>query len=236
MSSPCANARPDPVDTLGPQPAVALEPIEERLRDLEQLSGDRSTLRIVEDRRVPPLELPGVEEERPVDVPPKLGDRRSHEPRAGERRCHELLGVPHDAGASLAGSADRKQRLAARARRGGRGACSWSTRLERSSSSRRVGSSSWPTTPATREASSTWIVGLVYSGATRTAVCWREVVAPPTSSGSSIPRRSISLATMTISSSDGVISPERPTTSQSCSSAASRIRSAETMTPRSITS
>ena len=57
----------------------------------------------------------------------------------------------------------------------------------------------------------------------RTAVCCFEVVAPPMSSGSSIPRRSISLATETISSSDGVMRPERPTMSQSSSIATSRI-------------
>ena len=51
-----------------------------------------------------------------------------------------------------------------------------------------------------------------------------------------MPRRSISLATTTISSSEGVISPESPTTSQSCSTAVSRIASAGTITPRSMTS
>ena len=37
-------------------------------------------------------------------------------------------------------------------------------------------------------------------------MCWREVVAPPINSGSG-PRRSISFATCTISSSEGVIRP-----------------------------
>src|SRR5205823_4046186 len=64
----------------------------------------------------------------------------------------------------------------------------------------------------------------------------RDVVAPPISSGSSIPRRSISRATSTIWSSDGVISPDRPTTSAPSSTAVSRTRSAGTMTPRSTTS
>ena len=50
----------------------------------------------------------------------------------------------------------------------------------------------------------------------------------------SSPRRSISSATWTISSSDGVISPESPTRSQFSSTAVSRIRSLGTMTPRSI--
>ena len=47
----------------------------------------------------------------------------------------------------------------------------------------------------------------------RTAVCWREVVAPPISSGVVMPRRCISPATFTISSSDGVIRPDSPTMS-----------------------
>ena len=50
------------------------------------------------------------------------------------------------------------------------------------------------------------------------------------------PRRSISRATNTISSSDGVISPDRPMMSTFCSIAVSRIFAAGTITPRSITS
>ncbi len=56
------------------------------------------------------------------------------------------------------------------------------------------------------------------------------------SSGNDIPRRCISLATDTISSSDGVISPDSPTTSAPSASAVSRIFAAGTITPRSITS
>jgi len=63
-----------------------------------------------------------------------------------------------------------------------------------------------------------------------------DVVAPPISSGRSSPRRSISRATLTISSSDGVISPESPTTFASSARAVSRIVSAGTITPRSSTS
>ena len=50
------------------------------------------------------------------------------------------------------------------------------------------------------------------------------------------PSRSISLATRTISSSDGVIRPDRPMMSTSRSLAVSRIVWAGTITPRSITS
>ncbi len=80
------------------------------------------------------------------------------------------------------------------------------------------------------------MTGCEYCGAMRTAVCWRDVVAPPMSSGSDRPRRSISCATSTMWSSEGVMSPDRPTTSAPCSSAVSRIASPGTMTPRSITS
>ncbi len=65
----------------------------------------------------------------------------------------------------------------------------------------------------------------------RTAVCWREVVAPPMSSGSFSPRRCISVATLTISSSDGVIRPDRPTASAPSATAVSRMVAAGTMTP-----
>jgi hypothetical protein len=51
------------------------------------------------------------------------------------------------------------------------------------------------------------------SGAIFTAVCIREVVAPPISSGTSKSCLFISFATCTISSSEGVISPLRPMTS-----------------------
>ena len=52
---------------------------------------------------------------------------------------------------------------------------------------------------------------LAVAGAIRTAVCCRDVVAPPISSGRSSSRRCISFATWTISSSEGVMSPEQPT-------------------------
>ncbi len=50
------------------------------------------------------------------------------------------------------------------------------------------------------------------------------------------PSRSISLAKCAISSSEGVMRPDRPTMSAFSFRAASRMRSAGTMTPRSITS
>ncbi len=82
----------------------------------------------------------------------------------------------------------------------------------------------------------TQITGPLYFGVTLTAVCAREVVAPPMSNGISNPCRSISLAKLTISSSDGVIRPDRPIRSAPTSVALSRIFWAGTITPRSITS
>ena len=73
-----------------------------------------------------------------------------------------------------------------------------------------VGLSRLDTTSTARDASSTCTTGWLNSGAIFTDVCWRLVVAPPISSGIVKPRRSISRATNTISSSDGVIRPLRP--------------------------
>ena len=89
-----------------------------------------------------------------------------------------------------------------------------------------------------RDASSTWITGCaseVYCGAIFTAVCMRLVVAPPMSSGTLMPCLPSSRAKCTISSSEGVMSPERPITSTRCSRAAARIVSALHITPMSIT-
>jgi hypothetical protein len=69
-------------------------------------------------------------------------------------------------------------------------------------------------------------------GAILTAVCTLEVVAPPINSGMRIPWRCISEATKAISSSEGVMSPERPTRSTPSSFARSRIVAAGTITPR----
>ena len=68
------------------------------------------------------------------------------------------------------------------------------------------------------------------------AVWARLVVAPPISRGRVNPSRSISRATCTISSSDGVMRPLKPMISTFCSRAVARILSAGTITPRSMTS
>ncbi|MNH44298.1 hypothetical protein D3C81_1100420 [compost metagenome] len=77
---------------------------------------------------------------------------------------------------------------------------------------------------------------LLYLGSIFTAVCALEVVAPPIISGRWKSWRCISRATWTISSSDGVIRPDRPMMSHFCSRAVCRIFSAGTITPRSTMS
>ena len=172
---------------------------------------------MIENRREPPLQLPRGEEERPVDERHEIGERHILERATPDERGHrQRRGCPVDpqpvpqrrarraaAARSFAGRVPLAQLLLQRSRFAWTNAgCS-------------VSLSSFDTTSTTRDASSTWTVALLYSGAIFTAVCWRLVVAPPMSSGRLSCRRSISLATNTISSSDGVMSPLRPTMSAS---------------------
>ena len=56
------------------EPALGDDPAEHRPRVLEELPRRRALRRVVEDRRIAPLELPGLEERRPVDVARELGE------------------------------------------------------------------------------------------------------------------------------------------------------------------
>lgn len=100
----------------------------------------------------------------------------------------------------------------------------------------RVSDSSADAVGTEREASFTHTTGPWYFEVTRTAVCALDVVAPPSNSGMSNPCRSISCATPTISSSEGVIRPDRPMMSAFSAFAVSRILAVGTITPRSTTS
>ena len=161
-----------------------------------------------EDRRKAPLQLPRGEEKRPVDERHELGQRHlvEHAP-ADEGRLGQRLVRPVDPQAVLR-RAPRRARAAVRgarcaARATDPGARGWRARTRAAASSL----SRLETTSTTRDASSTWTVVWPYSGATFTAVCCLLVVAPPMRSGRRMCRRSISLATNTISSSDGVMRP-----------------------------
>ena len=93
-----------------------------------------------------------------------------------------------------------------------------------------------PATPTARDASNTWMTGPEYTGSIRNAVWVFDVVAPPIISGIDMPAFSISSATVTISSSEGVMRPESPIMSASCSTAACNIVGQGTITPRSTIS
>ena len=66
--------RPEAVDAARLQRSVGGDLVEQLVRGLEEVARDLALLRVVEDRRVAALELPGVEEERPVDVVAQHGD------------------------------------------------------------------------------------------------------------------------------------------------------------------
>ena len=76
---------------------------------------------------------------------------------------------------------------------------------------------------------------LGYSGAIFTAVWRAEVVAPPTMTGTVMPRCCSSLSVRVISSKEGVMSPLSPITAAWCSMAALTMVSLSTITPRSMT-
>ena len=179
-----------------------------------------------QDLRVVAGQLPGVEERRPVDVARAA-------PRAACRGTSARPGT--SAAAASAAVQSSLQAVRARLRRasGARAGSSRSACWRRSSAyaSRVV--------PRTRRAPcrraapgrrpprathpATWTTGPEYAGSSLTAVWARDVVAPPISSGSVMPSRSISCATVRISSSEGVIRPDRPMKSAFSARAVSRI-------------
>src|SRR5205807_6276888 len=60
--------RPETVDAACLEPAVGLDLVEQLLRVAEELARGSALRGAVQDRRVLALQLPGVEEEGPVDV------------------------------------------------------------------------------------------------------------------------------------------------------------------------
>ena len=199
MSSPSACAGQKPYDAAAREGAVATISSSSVVRVVVQLARHR----LVEDRRELALQLPGQEEELPVDHLAQLGERRRR-PRAvpvnaGTGRSSNATGSRFARAAASGSSgapllARRAARAAAPARRG----CSTS------SSPRAVG-----VEQVGHHADDPGRVEHVhgrrcsYAGAIRTAVCWRDVVAPPISSGSLSPRRCISV---------GDVRPSRPAT------------------------
>ena len=150
MSSPSACAGQNPYPPRAVSCSLGDDLVQQRVRVVEQLAGLGE---LVQDRRVLALQLPGEEEELPVDQLAQFGQRGSDRAHAGESRVRQVRRNPAVPGSRgpLPGTAAagcggiRAARAAAAARRGsprpgqrlapGRGGCC--------------------TTPATREASST---------------------------------------------------------------------------------
>jgi hypothetical protein len=98
-------------------------------------------------------------------------------------------------------------------RRGRAGAGLDPMRFSAPTSPFRPGSSRLETTPTTREASMTCTTGCFVRRRDLTAVCCRRWWRRRSAGAALIPRRCISVATFTISVSDGVMSPDNPTMS-----------------------
>jgi hypothetical protein len=104
--------RPEAVDAARLQRAGGGDLVEELVRVREEVARDLALLGVVEDRRIPALELPGVEEERPVHVFAQRGDLLLDEPGSRERRRGEILRVPLDRRAARPRLPERQHRLA----------------------------------------------------------------------------------------------------------------------------
>ena len=75
MSSPTALAGQKPTTALARNQFSRDDAVEHRLRVVEQLRAAGAVLCVVEDRGKLALQLPGLEERRPVDIATQLGDR-----------------------------------------------------------------------------------------------------------------------------------------------------------------
>ena len=80
---------PETIDAFGPQPVVGLDLVEHLLGVPKQLARDRAVRRALQDGGELSLQLPGVEEEGPVDVlaqlrDPGFDDLRAHKGRRGQ--------------------------------------------------------------------------------------------------------------------------------------------------------
>src|SRR5215472_4189086 len=78
---------PEPVYAVGAQLPAIDDLVEEGIRIVEQLSGRR----LLQDRGVLALQLPGQEEELPVDELAQPAQVRLEEPRPGERWHRQVV-------------------------------------------------------------------------------------------------------------------------------------------------
>ena len=206
-----ALAAPQADRRLGRHPALGDDLVEHRLRVVEQAARAFADDRIVEDRGIVAGQLPRAEERRPVDR--RAADRASgHSPnwcRPGIARRRRLARRIEGEAVGARFVERRKFALAAALARLAR-ACHNRRRCSRSAAR-----AACPTPATRRRRPRGWRRGRGSPGprrpgrcAARYAPCWWS--RRRSAAASSGPARCISPATVTISSSDGVIRPERP--------------------------
>ena len=224
-SSRPARSRPTPSARSRPSSTTRRE---HGLGVVEEVARGGAHLGVVQDVRVAPAQLPGGEERRPVDALDELGERDSRPgcARPGRWAAAARAGRrPVDA--QPAGARLGQRDAARRARRAPRG-CAAPRRTRRGVPPRTRRASPGPAARrrrpprATRRRRGRRARCRPARAAPR---CAPEVVAPPMSSGMREALRAPSrVATMRISSSEGVMSPDRPM--RSAPSAARRLEDA----------
>ena len=104
--------RPEAVHAPCLQELAGDDLVQELVCVLVELAGRLADDRVVQDLGEAPLQLPGVEEESPVDVLAQDRQRRLHDAEARERGRRQVLGVPLDRRPVRARASEREQRLA----------------------------------------------------------------------------------------------------------------------------
>ena len=161
---PLGGRRPEAVDAARLEEPARDDLVQELVRVRVELARRRPDGGVVEDLREAPLQLPGVEEERPVDVLAQEREVGLDDPRPGEGGRRQVLRAPLDRRPVRARPLEREERLALLLAVELAQSCSCAARFSWSRRSRRSGSSRSETTPTTREASRTCSVGLAVGG------------------------------------------------------------------------
>ena len=238
MSSPDGVGRPEADHRIGGQPLLGHHALEHGLRVVEQLPRFRADDVVVEDARIFALQLPGLEEGRPVDVGHELGQLVALEgARADQLGNGRRVARPVDLEAVVARGLQRQARLLGLALEVGIAdldvvrahalAVAWAIGLRHQARHHADG----PAGVRDVDGLAAHIVGRDLHRGMHAAGGGAADQQRHTGS----PSRSISAATWHISSSEGVISPDRPMMSAFSRLAVSRIFCAGTITPRSIT-
>ena len=104
--------RKEPVDPARGNQALSHDPVEKSARVREELLRLLSDDRVLENLRIPPAQLPRVEERRPVDERHEVGERHVVEDaRAREEGNGKIRARPVEARLAGAGRGERQERL-----------------------------------------------------------------------------------------------------------------------------